>query len=194
MDKNKIDTQTVYEMFEELNKKLDKQTNTPTEPIKPIQTQVDMTAINTVTERLENVIEEVKKPNIVEHQHRYTIDIASNWFFFSWVALVIVILGLFWAIANQRQTINQYKESDLKYRYIRMQGEANEESIYRLEQQFQYGDSIKIVRKQVEKYEELVKKQAERMERAKRDSEEVEKLKEDAESLKNGKQQKFYPI
>jgi hypothetical protein len=28
MDKNKIDTQTVYEMFEELNKKLDKQAKT----------------------------------------------------------------------------------------------------------------------------------------------------------------------
>jgi hypothetical protein len=37
MDKNKIDTQTVYEMFEELNKKLDKQTDKTTEPSKPIQ-------------------------------------------------------------------------------------------------------------------------------------------------------------
>ncbi|MDR0630779.1 MAG: hypothetical protein LBF70_01990 [Holosporales bacterium] len=57
MDKNKIDTQTVYEMFEELSKKLDKQTNTPTESTKPVQAEVDMTAINTVAERLENVIE-----------------------------------------------------------------------------------------------------------------------------------------
>ncbi len=185
MDKNKIDTQTVYEMFEELSKKLDKQTNTPTEPTKPVQTQVDMTAINTVTERLENVIEEVKKPSTVEHRHHYTIDIRSNWFFLSWVALVIVILGLFWAIANQRQTISQYRESDLKYRYIKMQGQTDEESIYRLEQQFQYGDSIRIIRKQVEKYEELVKEQAERIERAKRDSEEAERLRKETEILKD---------
>jgi hypothetical protein len=184
MDKNKIDTQTVYEMFEEVSKKLDKQIEKQAEPTKPTQAQVDMTAINTVTERLENVIEEVKKPNTVEHQHHYTIDIRSNWFFVSWVALIIVILGLFWAIANQRQTISQYRESDLKYRYIRMQGETNEESIYRLEQQFQYNDSIKIVRKQVEKYEELVKEQAERLERVKRDSEEAERLRKEVEGIK----------
>jgi hypothetical protein len=54
MDKNKIDTQTIYEMFEELNKKLDKQADKPTEPVKPVQAQIDMTAINAVTERLEN--------------------------------------------------------------------------------------------------------------------------------------------
>jgi hypothetical protein len=187
MDKNKIDTQTVYEMFEKINEKLDKQANTSTEPTKPVQAQVDMTTIDTVTERLENVIEEVKKPSTVEHQHHYTIDIRSNWFFLSWVALVIVILGLFWAIANQRQTISQYRESDLKYRYIKMQGQTDEESIYRLEQQFQYGDSIQLIRKQVEKYEELVKEQAERIERAKRDSEEAEKLHKLKENIRNTK-------
>lgn len=46
-----------------------------------------------------------------------------------------------------------------------MQGEANGKSIYRLEQQFQYGNSIKIIRKQVEKYEKLVKEQVEKLER-----------------------------
>jgi hypothetical protein len=183
MDKNKIDTQTVYEMFEELNKKLYKQTNTPTESARPVQAEVDMTAINTVTERLGNVIEEIKKPSAVKHQHHHTIDIRSNWFFLSWIALAIVILGLFWAIANQRQTISQYMEGDLKYRYIKMQGQTNEVSIYRLEQQFQYGDSIKIIRKQVEKYEELVKKQAEKIERATRDSEEAERLKNEVKAF-----------
>jgi hypothetical protein len=77
-----------------------------------------MTAVDAATERLENVIEEVKKPNIIKHQHHYTIDIHSNCLFLSWVALIIVILGLFQAIANQRQTISQYKENDLKYRHI----------------------------------------------------------------------------
>jgi hypothetical protein len=186
MDKNKIDTQAVYEMFEELNKKLDRRaTDKQTELTKPIQAQIDMTAINTVTERLENVIEEVKKPNIIKHQHCHTIGIASNWFFLSWVALVIIILALFWATANQRQTISQYKDNDLKYRYVKMQGNTNEENFYRLEQQFKYSDSINTIRKQVEKYEELVKEQAERIERAKKDNEEVEKLKRDLKMLKS---------
>ena len=61
---------------------------------------------------------------------------------------------------------------------------ANEENLYRLERQFRNGDSIKIIRKQVEKYEELVEEQAERMERVRRNSEEMERLRKEAESLK----------
>jgi hypothetical protein len=175
-----MDISTVYEMFEKINEKLNERADNTVEPA-----QVDMTAIDILTERLENVIDEVRKPSTVKHQHHHTIDIRANWFFLSWVTLVIIILGLFWAIANQRQTISQYKESDLKYRYIKMRGETDEESIYRLEQQFQYGDSIKILRKQVEKYEELVKEQAERLERAKQNSEEAEKLNMQKEKIKN---------
>jgi hypothetical protein len=48
-----------------------------------------------------------------------------------------------------------------------MQGKSDENSIYRLEQQFWSGESIKIIRSQVEKYKELVHKQTERLERAK---------------------------
>ena len=96
-----------------------------------------------------------------------------------------MILGLSYFISSQRQTIYQFKENDLKYRYIKMQGQTNEENLYRLEQQFQYSDSIKIVRKQVEKYEELVKVQTEKLARMKRDSEEAEQLRKEAETVKN---------
>jgi hypothetical protein len=48
MSTNKVDVSTIYEMFEEINKKLDKQTAEKlTEPM-----QVDMTAANAMTERL----------------------------------------------------------------------------------------------------------------------------------------------
>jgi len=47
-----------------------------------------------------------------------------------------------------------------------MQGQTNEENLFRLERQLKTNDSIEIVRKQVEKYEGLVKEQAERLERA----------------------------
>jgi hypothetical protein len=175
-----MDVSTVYEMFEKINEKLGKRLNNTVEPI-----QVDITAIDTMAERLENIIEEVKKPAKVEYQHRHTIDIRSNWFFLSWVALVIIILGLSWAIANQQQTISQYQNNDLKYRYVKMRGEINEDNLYRLEQQFKYGDSIKIIRKQVGKYEELVKEQVERMERVKQNSEEAEKIEKNLRILKN---------
>jgi len=68
-----------------------------------------------------------------------------------------------------------------------MQGQTNEESIYRLEQQFKYADSVRIIRKQVEKYEKLVKRQAEKTVRIKRNSEEAERLRKEAEALRNRK-------
>ena len=68
--------------------------------------------------------------------YRHAFDIRNSWFFFSWVALVIIILGLFWTMDNQRQTIAEFRNNDLKYRYIRMQGQANEESLFCLQEQF----------------------------------------------------------
>jgi len=185
MSTNKMDTSAVYEMFEKiierLNKQPEKSAEKQTEPAK-----VDTTAFETTVERLNSVIEEVKKPSIVEHHHRHTIDfnIRSNWFFFSWVGLAIVVSVLFWALSDQRETINQFKENDLKYRYIMMQGETNEENLYRLERQFKNNDSIKIVRKQVERYEELMKEQVERMERARQNSQRLEGLQQNMKTLK----------
>jgi len=105
----KMDTAAVFEMFETINNKLDKKTDKSVEPV-----QIDLRAVNTLMEQLENVIETIREPTQVEHRHRHTLDIGSNWFFFSWVVLVIIIFGLFWEIANQRQTISQYKKNDLK--------------------------------------------------------------------------------
>ena len=68
-----------------------------------------------------------------------------------------------------------------------MLGQTNEDDFYRLERQFKYGDSIKIIGKQVEKYEELVKEQAERMERAKRNSDEAERIRREVETLRERK-------
>ena len=176
---SKMDVSTVYEMFEEINKKLDKQSNNTIE-----QVQVDMTVVNILTEQLENVIEEVRKPAKFEYKYRHTIDIGSSRVFLSLVVMVLIILGLSYAIGEQRRSISQYKDNDLKYRYIKMQGQTNEESLYRLEQQFKYGDSIKIIRIQVEKYEELVKEQAEKIERIKENKEQHTMIQKEIERLK----------
>jgi hypothetical protein len=176
---NKMDTSEVFALFETVNSKLDKQPNK--------QVEVDLSAINTLTERLEDVIAEVQKPTKVENHYRHTIDISSNWFFLSWVGLAIIILILFWLMANQRQTISQYKDNDLKYRYIKMYGQTDEENFHRLEQQFKYNDSIKIIRKQVESYEELIKEQAEKMQRMRKNSMEAEKMEQEMKTLKKNK-------
>jgi hypothetical protein len=177
---NKIDVSAVYELFETINNKLDKQTNVSVEP-----KQIDLSVVNAMTERFENVIGEVRKPTIIKHKHKHwhTIEIGSSKIFLSMLIMVWVIFGLAFAIGNQRETINQYKNNDLKYRCIKMQGQANEENLYKLERWFEYPDTIKIIRKQVERYEELVKEQAEKIERARQNAEEVKKLQQEAETL-----------
>jgi len=179
----KMDSATVYELFETIKNKLDKQEKKQTESVK---VDIDVSPIDAATERFVKAAAEANKPSIIEHRHRHKIDIdiQSNWFFFSWVALFFIIGALFWVIADQRETINQYRDNDLKYRYVKMIGQTNEDSFTRLEHQFQYDDSIKIIRKQVQKYEELVKEQAERMERMQNDCKDTEKLQEKVKELR----------
>jgi len=55
---SKMDTSEVFALFETINSNLDKQPNKPVESV-----QVDMTAIENLIERLDNMIEEVKKPH-----------------------------------------------------------------------------------------------------------------------------------
>jgi signal transduction histidine kinase len=96
-----------------------------------IPTQIDLSAVNALTERLETVIEEVRKP--VKHEHRHVIEIGSSMVFLSMVVMVITIFGLAFAISNQRERISQYKNNDLKYRYIKMQGKTDVKNILRLD-------------------------------------------------------------
>jgi hypothetical protein len=124
------------------------------------------------------------KPQEVRHRHTHTLDIRSNWLLLSLVGLVLFVLLLAYVINRQRQTIGQYRDNDLKYRYLYMKGAAGGNDITELERQFQYGDSIRLLRKQVEKHEQLVREQAERLERARRESEAVAKLQQAAEEVK----------
>ncbi|MDR3327365.1 MAG: hypothetical protein LBT04_04460 [Prevotellaceae bacterium] len=135
-----------------------------------------------MTERFETAIAEVRKPVKVEHRH--TIDIGSSKVFLSLVAMIVTILGLSYAVGEQRRTISQYQDNDLKYRYIKMQGQTNEENIYRLKNKFEYRDSVAVIRKQVEAYENLVKEQAEREKRVRLNADEVDKLQKQKEVIK----------
>jgi hypothetical protein len=181
MSTDKMNTSEVFEMFETINSKLDKrQTDKSAEP-----TQIDTTVINTMTERFETVIAEARKPVKVEHRH--TIDIGSSKVFIALIVMVVTIFGLSYAIGEQRRSISQYKDNDLKYRHIKMLGQTTEEGIYRLEDRFEFRDSVSLIRKQVETYEKLFQEQAERIERAKQNVEESEKLQKKVDALKKKK-------
>jgi hypothetical protein len=186
MSSDKMNSSNVYEMFEEVKELGIQIKNKLMEtPSAPEQVLIDVTAVTDLTERLEIVIEEVRKP--VKHEHRHILEIGSSKVFLSMVVMTLIIIGLSYAIGNQRETINQYRNNDLKYRYIKMQGKTNEENLLRLDRQFAYRDSVAIIRKQVEKYEELVKEQMERIERARKEKIEIEQLLKETEILRVNK-------
>ena len=65
-----------------------------------------------------------------------------------------------------------------------MQGQTNEENLFRLQQQFQHSDSIRIIRNRIERFDDLVREQAERMEKARVNEEEIERLRKETESIR----------
>ncbi|GHV49080.1 hypothetical protein FACS1894181_06890 [Bacteroidia bacterium] len=170
MSNEKMNSADVFEMFETVKELAvqikEKLMQAPSASV-PTPTPIDSTA--------------------VKHEHRHILEIGSSKVFLSMVVMLITIMGLAFAIGNQRETISQYRNNDLKYRYVKMQGQTSEESFLRLDRQFRYRDSVTIIRKQVEKYEQLVMEQAERMERARREADEAEKLKKETEYLKKNR-------
>ncbi|GHU78446.1 hypothetical protein FACS1894145_0390 [Bacteroidia bacterium] len=170
MSNEKMNSADVFEMFEtvkELAMQIKEKLMEAPSASSPTPTPIDLTA--------------------VKHEHRHIIEIGSSKVFLSIVLMLVTIMGLAFAIGNQRETISQYRNNDLKYRYVKMQGQTSEDSFLRLDRQFRYRDSVTIIRKQVEKYEQLVMEQAERMERARREENEAKKLEKEVKSLKNKK-------
>jgi hypothetical protein len=154
MGTEKMDSSTVYSMFEEIKEALKQgKESKPTAAVQQPPTPIDLSALAAVSdlaEQLNEAVETAQKP--LKHEHHHTIDITSSRVFLSLIGLILAVIGLSYFVGEQRETISQYRANDLKYRYVKMRGKADEESIYRLEQLFRHGDSIKIIRSQVEQY------------------------------------------
>jgi hypothetical protein len=141
MSGNKMDASTVYTLFEEIKETLERNNeNKRTKSVQP-----DM------TEQFNGLIEEIRKP--VRTEHRHIIEIGSSKVFILLIVMGLVILILSYVVGEQRRCIGQYRDNDLKYRYVKMKGGVDEKGLFQLEQRFLEKDSVEIVRKEVEKYE-----------------------------------------
>jgi uncharacterized membrane-anchored protein YhcB (DUF1043 family) len=180
---DKITVTEVYTLFEEIIKRLEKGNKNTT----IVQAEMpDFSTVNELTDRLESVIEEVRKP--VKTEHRHIIDIASNKIFFGMIGLVISLFICFIVMYFQWESIRSQKDTDLKYRYLKMQGEAKPETLYNLENIFENKrDSVKIIRKQVKQYEKFIIEEAKRLEKMRLKEVEVERLREEMEKAKRTK-------
>ena len=142
-------------------------------------------ATSDVTVKMEDILEEIRKPVIRER--RITIDIVSKEvaFLFIGMGLVISVLGsaLYFSTRPNFDRI----DNDLKYRYIRMKGEASPARISELEEWFgimRDNAKIKHLHKDVEDYERAVQERAALEEQAHRKALEVEKLNQEEEIFK----------
>lgn len=151
-----------------------------------MESGIDTTA--DCTARMEAILEEVRKP--VTSQRRITIDIISKEVVFLFIAMGLVISVLGSALYFSTRPNYDRIDNDLKYRYIKMKGEATPEHISELENFFEINrDNARIwqMNKDVEDYEHKVCERAAELERARLKEEEANQLLKEAEKLKGEK-------
>jgi len=155
----------VYILFEELKKQLKQVSENSTPVTQPQIEMPDLSVISDLTAKLDEVINEIRKPVKTEHHHVF--HIASNKIFFSVIGVSVALLISLFAIYYQRKEISTYRDNDLKYRYVKMVGETTPKKLSTLENVFENKrDSVKVIRKQVEQYEKAVIEETKRLEKA----------------------------
>ncbi len=95
----------------------------------------------------------------IRNEHRHTVSIESKGILWTFTGMFAMVTVLAVALHAARQPDYDRADNDLKYRYIRMKGEASPENISGLENIFGFNrDNGKInqMRKDVEAYEEAV--------------------------------------
>lgn len=120
-------------------------------------------------------------------QHRISLAIESKGVFWTMTgmisAIVLLCTMLYWTAKPNYDRI----DNDLKYRYLKMKGEATPERIAELEELFEQNrDNSKIrqMKKDVVEYERTVKRKVQLEEQARRKEREAEHLTDKANSIK----------
>ncbi|WP_195344842.1 hypothetical protein [Bacteroides xylanisolvens] len=124
--------------------------------------------------------------NINETRHSFALENKWDWTIVTGIVLLIALLAS--ALYFERRQGHERTDNDLKYRYIRMKGEASPESIAGLENLFELNrDNGKInrMRKDVETYEEAVRRQAALIEQARLKEWAAREYESKADSVRN---------
>ena len=141
---------------------------------------------------IEAKIDEMGKESgtVIRKEHILSLDFKNSKTVITLCCMGLVLLfsliGNFW----QMRQNGQLSDNDLKYRHIKMYGEANQEKLMDLETVFTYQrdeKQIALIREQVKTYERLVKEQAEKTERARLNTSQANELQKQVESIKQRK-------
>ena len=147
------------------------------------KTQASMDNLQTAVEAIEIPAE--LPPRIV--QHRISLAIESKGVFWTMIGMMTTIVLLctmqYWTAKPNYDRI----DNDLKYRYIKMKGEAQPDRIAELEEIFElHRDNAKIrqIKRDVEEYERTIQRKVQLEEQARLKEREAEKLNGKAAKLK----------
>lgn len=141
---------------------------------------------------IEAKIDEMGKESrtVIRKEHVFSLDFKNSKTVITLCCMGLVhsfsLVGNFW----QMRQNSQLSDNDLKYRHIKMYGEANQEKLMDLETVFTYQrdeKQIALIREQVKTYERLVKEQAEKTERARLNTSQANELQKQAEFIKQRK-------
>ena len=148
-----------------------------------IKTQAGIDSLQSAVEAIEIPTE--LPPRIV--QHRISLAIESKGIFWTMIgmmsAIVLLCTMLYWTANPNYDRI----DNDLKYRYIRMKGEATPDRIAELEELFELNrDNAKIreMKRDVEEYEQTIRKKIILEEQARLKERKAEHLTDKANSIK----------
>ncbi|MDD4438718.1 MAG: hypothetical protein PHS04_11890 [Tissierellia bacterium] len=180
-----IDVSEVYTLFEEI-RELVKAGNRNSTVVQPEIELPNLSAIFELFGKLDETINEIRKQIRMEHHHIFSI--ASSKVFTAVIGLCVVCLFCLFTMFYQRKEIIIYKDNDLKYRYVQMQGEITPTGLIKLDSIFDNKrDSVKIIRKYVEAFEENVKQRAKLIEQEERLKAKKERLEEESNISRKSK-------
>ena len=154
--------------------------------IKTIQEQKS-DEVKTLVQKLKTTIEDG-----VHNFKHHRIGFEAPFVIWTIVIETVLILGLFtWIIISEKPHQDRI-DNDLKYRYIKMKGDASVEQIATLENIFELNrntEAIEQMREDVENYEEAVRKQAALAEQARLKEQAAKEQESKAKSIKAKQEQ-----
>ena len=151
--------------------------------------QTEKDTILHISEKMESLSTSVRnrmeEPDVVCHRHSISID--TPYIFWTLIILVTYSIVVSVAFCFGKQLDYDCSDNDLKYRYIKMKGEASPRQIGELENLFELNrdeDGIEQMREDVEAYEDAVRQQATLAEQARLKEQAAKEQESKAKSIK----------
>lgn len=190
--------------IQELTKTLSENLGVVNDNVKGVsgKNKPDFVAIQNELENLKklttSLIPMIEESKVLHRENDYNFNLNFNskldWFMLTLNTIVIAFLASAYYFESQQ---NKDEEDDsLKYRYIKMKGDALAEQIATLEDIFELNrntEAIEQMREDVETYEEAVRKQAALAEQARLKEQAAKEQESKAKSIKNKQQPKDNP-